>query len=190
MTEKPDVSYAPSGAFKLALDVKHPLHHEAADAFWKYWKENGETHKHGYYESTWGAINRAIRLVGVVPHSYGELCLPSERAATGPLPTPRTEAIFHEYSANDYNDATGEHYWITFARTLERDLAALQARLDEAERDLVYRQEKIAEQHGQLAEARAKERERCAKVAFDFGFGDASYTIGSAIRALTDEAKP
>ena len=33
-----------------------PLSHEACDAFWKYWKENGETHKHGYYESTWGAI--------------------------------------------------------------------------------------------------------------------------------------
>ena len=34
--------------------------HEAADAFWKYWKENGETHRHGYYESTWGAINAAL----------------------------------------------------------------------------------------------------------------------------------
>jgi len=34
--------------------------HEAADAFWKYWRENGETHKHGYYESTWGAINAAL----------------------------------------------------------------------------------------------------------------------------------
>lgn len=33
-----------------------PLSHEACDAFWAYWKENGETHKHGYYESTWGAI--------------------------------------------------------------------------------------------------------------------------------------
>lgn len=34
--------------------------HEAADAFWRYWRENGETHKHGYYESTWGAINAAL----------------------------------------------------------------------------------------------------------------------------------
>ncbi len=34
--------------------------HAVADAFWKYWEENGETHKHGYYESTWGAINAAI----------------------------------------------------------------------------------------------------------------------------------
>lgn len=34
--------------------------HEAADAFWAYWKENGETGKHGYYESTWGAINAAL----------------------------------------------------------------------------------------------------------------------------------
>ena len=54
---------------QLALDVSalavkndklrealFPLSHEACDAFWEYWKENGETHKHGYYESTWGAI--------------------------------------------------------------------------------------------------------------------------------------
>jgi hypothetical protein len=34
--------------------------HEAADAFWRHWRENGETHKHGYYESTWGAINAAL----------------------------------------------------------------------------------------------------------------------------------
>lgn len=40
-------------------DVIKPTH-EAADAFWKYWEENGETHKHGYYESTWGAINAAL----------------------------------------------------------------------------------------------------------------------------------
>ena len=42
--------------------------HEAADAFWKYWQENGETHRHGYYESTWGAVNAAIRCSGLVPH--------------------------------------------------------------------------------------------------------------------------
>jgi len=33
---------------------------KAADAFWRHWRENGETHKHGYYESTWGAINAAL----------------------------------------------------------------------------------------------------------------------------------
>src|SRR5258706_6769432 len=44
--------------------------HQAADAFWKYWKENGETHKHGYYESTWGAINAALRSSGVTMHHY------------------------------------------------------------------------------------------------------------------------
>ena len=33
-----------------------PLSHEGCDAFWEYWEENGEAHKHGYYESTWGAI--------------------------------------------------------------------------------------------------------------------------------------
>jgi hypothetical protein len=43
---------------------KIPLSHEACDALWKYWNENGETHKHGYYESTWGAVqaymNRSV----------------------------------------------------------------------------------------------------------------------------------
>lgn len=50
----------------IALNVSHPDCHKAADAFWEYWRENGETHKHGYYESTWGAINHALRTVGVV----------------------------------------------------------------------------------------------------------------------------
>ena len=40
--------------------------HAAADAFWEHWKENGETHKHGYYESTWGAINKAIEVAGMI----------------------------------------------------------------------------------------------------------------------------
>lgn len=61
MKEKPEV----------ALNTLHPDCHKAADAFWQYWRKNGVPHKHGYYESTWGAINQALRLVGVVPHSYG-----------------------------------------------------------------------------------------------------------------------
>ena len=48
------------------INVKHPKAHEAADAFWKYWDENGETHKYGYYESTWGAINAALAVAGVI----------------------------------------------------------------------------------------------------------------------------
>lgn len=60
-----------SGSTELALNVKHRDCHLAADAFWAYWRENGETHKHGYYESTWGAINCALRLLGVIPHQYG-----------------------------------------------------------------------------------------------------------------------
>lgn len=44
---------------RSALLRFHPTH-EAAEAFWRYWRENGETHKHGYYESTWGAINAAL----------------------------------------------------------------------------------------------------------------------------------
>lgn len=55
-------------ASQLALNTMHPDSHFAAVAFWKYWNENGETHKRGYYESTWGAINCAIRIVGVVQH--------------------------------------------------------------------------------------------------------------------------
>jgi hypothetical protein len=39
--------------------------HEGADAFWNAWKEFGETHKHGYYESTWIGINRAIKESGI-----------------------------------------------------------------------------------------------------------------------------
>ncbi len=45
---------------KGSLNLKHPNAHIAAEAFWKYWNENGITHKHGYYESTWGAINAAL----------------------------------------------------------------------------------------------------------------------------------
>lgn len=56
----------------LALNVGHRDCHKAADAFWDYWKANGETHRHGYYESTWGAINQAIKLVGVRAHDYGQ----------------------------------------------------------------------------------------------------------------------
>ena len=44
---------------------------EAADAFWRYWRRNGIPHVHGYYESTWGAINAALRTSGVVQHKYG-----------------------------------------------------------------------------------------------------------------------
>ena len=50
---------------KATINISHPRAHEAADAFWNYWRENGETHKHGYYESTWGAINAALATAGV-----------------------------------------------------------------------------------------------------------------------------
>ena len=76
-TAQPAQPSVPTAGEVIALNVKHPKCHEAADAFWKYWRENGETHKHGYYESTWGAINRALRLVGVVPHTYAATPAPS-----------------------------------------------------------------------------------------------------------------
>lgn len=75
--------------FSVALNTRHPDCHRAADAFWKYWKENGETHKHGYYESTWGAINRAIRMVGVAPHDYGQ---PERTTASNPAVVPASRS--------------------------------------------------------------------------------------------------
>lgn len=39
---------------------------ESVYAFWKAWEENGETDRHGYYESTWIAINAALNTSGVV----------------------------------------------------------------------------------------------------------------------------
>jgi hypothetical protein len=57
---------------EVALNTRHPDCHKAAHAFWQYWMENGVPHKHGYYESTWGAINQALRYVGVVPHRYSK----------------------------------------------------------------------------------------------------------------------
>lgn len=56
-------------SYVSAMERRHRIfinpEHEAADAFWRYWKENGETHKHGYYESTWGAINAALAAAGI-----------------------------------------------------------------------------------------------------------------------------
>ena len=63
----------------VALNVNHIDCHKAADAFWAYWQANGETHKHGYYESTWGAINAALRTVGVVPHEWDDAAIDAAR---------------------------------------------------------------------------------------------------------------
>jgi hypothetical protein len=38
-----------------------PLSHEGCTAFWDHWKENGESDKHGFYESTWGAVRAYLR---------------------------------------------------------------------------------------------------------------------------------
>lgn len=54
----------------IALNIKHADCYKSANAFWEYWRENGIPHKHGYFESTWGAINQALRYVGVIPHIY------------------------------------------------------------------------------------------------------------------------
>ncbi len=57
---------------RVVLNVKHERCHEAADAFWRYWVENGVPHKHGYYESTWGAINAALAECGVITKPIGD----------------------------------------------------------------------------------------------------------------------
>ena len=40
--------------------------HEGVNAFWEVWKEVGEPHKHGVYESTWMAFRAAIETRGKV----------------------------------------------------------------------------------------------------------------------------
>lgn len=69
-TELAERKPQPSG--DVALNVHHPDCHKAADAFWQYWRKNGVPHKHGYYESTWGAINQALRHVGVISHEWSK----------------------------------------------------------------------------------------------------------------------
>ena len=39
--------------------------HHVAKAFWDTWEENGETHKHGFYESTWMALRAAMDASGI-----------------------------------------------------------------------------------------------------------------------------
>lgn len=60
----PDAPYtvyqAMIGAAPKAERIRIKPTHEAADAFWKRWEEIGATGKHGYYESTWSAINAAL----------------------------------------------------------------------------------------------------------------------------------
>ena len=38
-------------------DGSFPREHEPVDIFWKAWQQNGETGKHGVYESTWIAFD-------------------------------------------------------------------------------------------------------------------------------------
>lgn len=135
----------------VALNVRHPDGHKAADAFWKYWQENGETHKHGYYESTWGAINAALRMVGVVNATPpGTVRVPVElahmsgqrnrtpcsehtsiSASKGGMmsQTPRTDPVVQKV------EEAVAWKWATvvpaeFARQLETELAAMRERAD------------------------------------------------------------
>lgn len=94
---------------------------EAADAFWKFWRENGETHKHGYYESTWGAINAALNSTGQLAPTP-----PAGDAETAEL-IERLEAITANYGLDHYDDAD------KVLREIVAALRALAARLAEAE---------------------------------------------------------
>jgi hypothetical protein len=80
---------APGVGEEWALDVSGRQCHDAAHAFWNWWAEYGETHRHGYYESTWGAINAALRVAGVVRHTYRKP-LPPEitKSSLGPEKEP------------------------------------------------------------------------------------------------------
>ena len=69
--------------------------HDAANAFWHYWRINGETHKHGYYESTWGAINAALAHGWEQPEPSAELSDELLNAACMAINWP----------SNDYNKA-------------------------------------------------------------------------------------
>ncbi len=51
-------AFAP--AQDVAVHLPNIQQHHVADAFWNSWKANGETHKHGYYESTWMSLRAAF----------------------------------------------------------------------------------------------------------------------------------
>jgi len=105
---------------RLALNVRHPDCHKAADAFWTYWAENGETHKRGYYESTWGAINRALRTVGVVEHG------PSPAATVKDSLTPdAAPSVAPEPVAWRYQDARGHYRYRAYKPGFDVEYAIL-----------------------------------------------------------------
>jgi len=53
MIERKDIHIPPEGV---------QFSQKAAEEFWRVWKEVGEPHKHGFYESTWMAIWAALRV--------------------------------------------------------------------------------------------------------------------------------
>ncbi len=115
--------------------------HEGADAFWKYWRENGETHRHGYFESTWGAINAALRVSGVTMHIYayasGDPINPHVVSAT-PEPQPDFEAMQatinkqqlaqrYDKDSAEYLDAEAQRWHERYLRLKKRNAALREA---------------------------------------------------------------
>lgn len=58
--------------------------HEAANAFWHHWNNHGRKSIDGYYESTWGAINAALK-VGGLHVREGEVIWPGKEADIGDI---------------------------------------------------------------------------------------------------------
>jgi hypothetical protein len=114
----------------LRPHVRCPTTHEAADAFWQHWRENGETHKHGYYESTWGAINRAIRMVGVVEHDYWPDHAEAYPAPVSPSPSgdsaiPRRWSLARDGFGVERNDDSGEYVLYSDVASASADSTSL-----------------------------------------------------------------
>ena len=55
-----EINPSKSNKIKLPLDGIQ-FSEKVAHEFWRVWEENGETHKHGFYESTWMSIWAALR---------------------------------------------------------------------------------------------------------------------------------
>ena len=43
--------------------MKCPRQHKPVDEFWRVWQEVGEPGKHGVYESTWLALDAALKAI-------------------------------------------------------------------------------------------------------------------------------
>lgn len=143
--------------------------HEAADAFWKYWKENGETHRHGYYESTWGAINAALAVGYTVPIDQ------SERIKELEADLNAAKQVIEDIVTSEVEPAVAR------AENAEDELA-------KQKQDGIAAMEEIAvhisKLDAELAEARKSVADMMLRQGFATGHGD---TVGDMIGELEPE---